>query len=128
MGHPLVARLGERRPALLADVEALVTCESPSADLAAVARSADLVARLGTRILGVEPERIVLDGRSHLRWRLGTGEPRVLLLGHHDTVWPIGSLASHPYHLEGGILRGPGCFDMKTGVVMAFFAAAEALR
>src|ERR1051326_1676275 len=128
MRHPLVARMAERLPALLADVEALVTCESPSADLAAVARCAAIVARIGSRELGVEPERIVLDGRSHLRWRLGPGEPRVLLLGHHDTVWPIGSLGSHPYQLEGGVLRGPGCFDMKTGVVMGFYAAAEALR
>src|SRR5215470_18927101 len=99
MGHPLVARMGELRPAMLAAVEALVTCESPSADLAAVARSADLVAGIGRRVLGVEPERIVLDGRSHLRWRLGAGEPRVLLLGHHDTVWPIGSLGSHRYQI-----------------------------
>ena len=48
---------------LLADVRALVECESPSSDLAAVARSAEVVARIGTARLGVEPERIVLDGR-----------------------------------------------------------------
>jgi len=108
----------------LADVRALVECESPSADLAAVARSADVVARIGTARLGVEPERIVLDGRTHLRWRLGSTPSRVLLLGHHDTVWPLGSLASRPYSVEGGVLRGPGCFDMKAGLVMAFHAAA----
>src|SRR5215470_15853500 len=125
MAHPLVARMAERLPALLADVEALVTCESPSADLAAVARSADVVARIGARHLGAEPERIVLDGRTHLRWRLGPEPSRVLLLGHHDTVWPIGTLASHPYTVEGGVLRGPGCFDMKAGVVIAFYAVAE---
>lgn len=110
--------------ALLADIETLVTCESPSADLAAVARSADVVARVGTARLGVAPEVLVSDGRTHLRWRLGTGPTRVLLLGHHDTVWPIGSLESHPFSVEDGVLRGPGCFDMKTGVVMAFHAAA----
>lgn len=109
---------------LLADIETLVTCESPSADLAAVARSAEVVAQVGTARLGVAPEVLVYDGRTHLRWRLGTGPSRVLLLGHHDTVWPIGSLASHPFSVEDGVLRGPGCFDMKTGVVMAFHAAA----
>lgn len=109
---------------LVDDVRELVECESPSADLEAVARSADVVARLGTRRLGVEPERIVLDGRTHLRWRLGAGPSRVLVLGHHDTVWPIGSLAKHPCTVEDGVLRGPGCFDMLAGLVMAFHALA----
>jgi glutamate carboxypeptidase len=108
---------------LLADIRALVECESPSSDLAAVAASADVVARVGTARLGVAPERIVLDGRTHLRWRLGADPSQVLLLGHHDTVWPLGSLASRPFSVEGGVLRGPGCFDMKAGVAMAFHAA-----
>ena len=107
---------------MIEDIETLVTCESPSSDLDAVAASADVVAALGTARLGAEPERIVLDGRTHLRWRLGGGGRRVLVLGHHDTVWPLGSLAAHPFGVTGGVLRGPGCFDMKTGVVMAFHA------
>jgi glutamate carboxypeptidase len=109
---------------LLADIRELVECESPSADLAAVARSADVVARLGERHLGVPPERIVLDGRTHLRWRLGAGPSRVLLVGHHDTVWPLGSLETYPCTVEDGVLRGPGCFDMKAGVAMMFHAVA----
>ena len=111
--------------ALLDDLRELVECESPSSDLAAVARSADVVARVGAARLGVEPERIVLDGRTHLRWRLGPGPTRVLLLGHHDTVWPLGSLATRPFSVVDGVLRGPGCFDMLAGVVMAFHAAAS---
>ena len=108
---------------LLADVRALVECESPSSDLDAVARSAEVVAGIGTARLGVEPERIVLDGRTHLRWR-AEGPAAVLLLGHHDTVWPLGSLVAMPCTVEDGVLRGPGCFDMKAGLVMAFHAAA----
>ncbi|MDF2559816.1 MAG: hypothetical protein K0R99_1262 [Microbacterium sp.] len=107
---------------VLADIETLVSCESPSDDLDAVARSADVVAALGQRLLGVAPERIVIDGRSHLRWRFG--DPTVLLLGHHDTVWPLGSLRRLPFRIDDGVLRGPGCFDMKTGVVMALHAVA----
>ncbi|QIG45865.1 M20 family metallopeptidase [Nocardioides anomalus] len=110
--------------ALLDDIRLLVECESPSADLDAVARSADVVAGVGAARMGVEPERIVLDGRTHLRWRLGSGPSRVLLLGHHDTVWPLGTLERRPYAVEGGVLRGPGCFDMLAGVAMAFAAAA----
>lgn len=112
-------------PALLADLETLVTCESPSADLAAVARSADVVASVGTRLLGFAPEYVVIDGRTHLRWRFEGGVRRVLVLAHHDTVWPIGSLATHPFSVEDGVLRGPGCFDMKAGLVMAFHAVAS---
>ncbi|MFD0891785.1 M20/M25/M40 family metallo-hydrolase, partial [Streptosporangium algeriense] len=71
---------------------------------------------------GAEPERVVVDGRTHLRWRFG--RPRVLLLGHHDTVWPLGSLDRLPFEVRDGVLRGPGCFDMKAGLVMAFHALA----
>lgn len=111
-------------PALLADLEALVRCESPSADLAAVRRSADLVERIGTERLGVPPERLLIDGCTHLRWRFGAGARRVLLLAHHDTVWPIGSLASHPWSNSAGVVTGPGCFDMKAGLVMTWHALA----
>ena len=109
---------------ILADIEELVCCESPSADLAAVARSAEVVAAVGSRRLGVAPERVVVDGCTHLRWRFGQGPARVLVLGHHDTVWPLGSLATHPFKVDGGVLRGPGCFDMKSGIVMAMHAIA----
>lgn len=119
-----LARMQASLPAMLADIEALVTCESPSADLAAVARSADVVARVGARLLGVAPELIVLDGWTHVRWRLDGGPTRILLLGHHDTVWPLGSLATRQFTVDGAALRGPGCLDMKAGVVMALHAAA----
>ncbi len=109
--------------ALVADLRELVECESPSDDRAAVERSADVVAWLGARRFGIAPERIVLDGVHHLRWRFG--EPRVLVLAHHDTVWPIGTLARHPFSVADGILRGPGCFDMLAGLAMALRAIAD---
>jgi len=109
---------------VLSDLERLVRCESPSRDADANASSADTVAALGTFLLGVEPERIASGPFHHLVWRLGDRPSRVLLLGHHDTVWPMGSLATHPFSNVDGVLRGPGCFDMKAGVVMALHAAA----
>lgn len=112
---------------MTADLRTLVECESPSADTAAVAASADVVAALGARLTGAAPERIVVDGRTHLRWRFGApGEqtPGVLLLGHHDTVWPVGSLLAHPWRVAGGRAYGPGCFDMKAGLVQLFHALA----
>jgi glutamate carboxypeptidase len=121
----LVAAMSARTGAILADIETLVRCESPSSVLDAVARSADLVAAAGSRHLGTAPELIVLDGCPHLRWRFGAGPPRVLVLAHHDTVWPLGSLEAHPFSVAGGVLRGPGCFDMKAGLVLALHALAE---
>lgn len=109
--------------AMTDEVLELVRCESPSDDLAAVARSADAVDGLGSRLLGRRAERIEIDGVTHLRWRFG-GTPRVLLLGHHDTVWPVGSLPAHPAEVRDGRLTGPGSFDMKAGIVMAFHAIA----
>lgn len=108
---------------LVADLGTLVSCESPSSDLAAVARSAEVVAALGARLLGEDPELLVVDGCTHLRWRYGRGD-RAVLLGHHDTVWPLGSLAEHPWRVEDGRAHGPGCFDMKAGLVQMFHAVA----
>ncbi|WP_424533341.1 M20/M25/M40 family metallo-hydrolase [Sphaerisporangium viridialbum] len=107
---------------MLQDLEELVVCESFSADHHAVARSAGVVADQGTRMLGARPETIVIAGVSHLRWTFGT--PRVLLVGHHDTVWPIGTLREHPWSVEDGVARGPGVFDMKAGLVQTFHALA----
>lgn len=110
--------------AIVQTIRRLVECESPSHDHAAVARSADLVALIGTELLGVEPERIVVEGVTHLRWRFGTST-QVLLLAHHDTVWPLETIDRLPYEVTDGVLTGPGCFDMKTGLGMALHAAAS---
>ncbi|MFI7421647.1 M20 family metallopeptidase [Nonomuraea sp. NPDC049684] len=107
---------------MIDDLEELVLCESFSRDLEAVARSAEVVAAMGARHLGARPEFLVIDGVTHLRWSFGT--PRVLLLGHHDTVWPIGTLATHPWSVIDGVARGPGVFDMKAGLVQTFHALA----
>ena len=47
------------------------------------------------------------------------GRRPVLLLGHLDTVWPVGTLARMPWRVEDGWAFGPGVLDMKAGVVMA---------
>ncbi|MHB8452643.1 MAG: M20 family metallopeptidase, partial [Mycobacteriales bacterium] len=98
---------------------ALVECESPSEDCAATARCADVVADLGATVLGNPPERLSVDGRTHLRWVV-PGEPSVLLLGHLDTVWPLGTLARWPFAVDRDRASGPGVFDMKAGLVQLF--------
>ena len=57
------------------------------------------------------------------------GRPGQLLIGHTDTVWPVGTLEAMPVCVEDGRVRGPGTFDMKAGLVQGIFAveALEAL-
>jgi len=50
-----------------------------------------------------------------------------LVIGHYDTVWPIGTLAKRPFEVDGNIIRGPGVFDMKGGLVQLIIAL-RALR
>jgi glutamate carboxypeptidase len=108
---------------LLADLRTLVEVESPSNDPAALARSAAAVAELIERRTGRAAELVEGTGGPHVRWS-GGGEPAVLLLGHHDTVHPLGTLERRPFAVDGGRATGPGVFDMKAGIVQAVHAVA----
>ncbi len=109
--------------ALLRTLEALVRTESPSSDIGQAHRICGLTAELGQELLGTGPETLMVDGRPHLRWSFG--HPRVMLLGHLDTVWPVGSLIRHPWKVSDGRVTGPGCFDMKAGVAQMLHALAS---
>jgi glutamate carboxypeptidase len=108
-----------------------VRCESPSGDKAAVDRFGAMVAREWRR-RGTEVKilRQRLRG-NHLRieWPHATSrsDGQILVLGHLDTVYPIGTIAKMPFRVRGGRAWGPGTFDMKGGLVMAL-AAVDALR
>ncbi len=117
----LVEALRARTPELLDALRALVEVESPTAEPGACAACADVADELGLRLLGARAERAESEGRVHLRWRFGD-EPRVLLVGHLDTVWPLGTLARWPFETRGDTATGPGIFDMKAGVAQLFFA------
>lgn len=112
---------------MLAELEALVAVESPSSSGAATRAAADLLDdllldRLGSRGQWVaDPD--VAD-RGHLLWS-GGGPTRVLLLGHVDTVWPLGTGARWPFEVRDGRATGPGCFDMKAGLVQGLSALSE---
>lgn len=126
-------KVNGNEPRLRARLRELVEIESPSDDREAVNRAADLVAGWA-RELGAEVTRH--DGGSfgdvvELRFGAGLSGKPVLLLGHLDTVFPMGTLASMPWRevqAEDGVrLQGPGVVDMKAGVMMALEAVA-ALR
>ncbi len=55
------------------------------------------------------------------------GTPAQLIIGHYDTVWPVGTVAERPFSVDGNVARGPGVFDMKGGLAQMIFAL-KALR
>ena len=112
---------------LLELIEALVAIESPSDDPVAVNRcGAELASRL--EAIGGEVRRIPsAQAGEHLRASFGNGSRQILLLGHFDTVWPIGQLQQMPLKRAGGKLYGPGVFDMKAGIGLAMLATRALL-
>jgi len=115
------------RAAMLAALERLVVAESPSLDKARCDACADEVSELFLQRTGVQAVRHRRPDRGdHLEIRLGTGADPIVLLCHHDTVWPPGTLARLPYRIDGDRVMGPGGYDMKAGIVETAFALAGA--
>lgn len=112
-----------QRQWLMDTIEALVRLESPSTDKAAVDRcGAELARRLTAA--GARVDRLPQQNRGdHLRADFGGSGPQITLLGHFDTVWPVGQLQEMPFREEDGRLYGPGIFDMKAGIAVAILAA-----
>ena len=109
--------------AMLDDLRTLVEIESPSLDLAALQTSAEALAAMIERLLGRPATLIDSPVGPHVHWS-GGGTPRVLLLGHHDTVFPTGTLAARPFTVADGRVTGPGVFDMLAGIVQALHGLA----
>jgi len=110
--------------AMLADLKALVEIESPSLVLESLGESAAALSALIERHLGGECELIQSPGGHHVHWR-GGAQGEVLILGHHDTVFPLGTLAERPFSVDDGIATGPGVFDMLGGIVQALHGLAQ---
>jgi glutamate carboxypeptidase len=123
----LLAGARRKEAELLNLARKLVFAESPSDDKAAVDACIALAAaharELGGRIK-LRRQRAygnLLEARFGPKSRDGV-KKRVLLLGHLDTVWPLGTLKSMPCRVKNGRLFGPGTFDMKVGAAMALTA------
>jgi glutamate carboxypeptidase len=108
---------------MVADLKMLVEVESPSNDRDALCRSGAALSALIERRLGTAPTLVDGAAGPHVHWS-GGGEPKVLILGHHDTVFPMGTLEQRPFTVDGGRATGPGVFDMKAGIVQAIHAVA----
>ncbi len=113
-------------PDMLATLRRFVIAESPSLEKAAADRCCGLIAE-EWRKRGARVERITQKHRGdHLRITYSQNKSRpagqLLVLGHYDTVYSIGTLRKMPFRLSSGRAYGPGTFDMKAGIVQALFA------
>jgi len=109
--------------AMIEDLRTLVEIESPSRDLAALTESAKVVAEVIESRLGGQAVLVESEAGPHVHWS-GGGEPAVLILGHHDTVFPLGTLQRRPFMVHDGHATGPGVFDMLGGLVQAIHGLA----
>lgn len=127
----LLGMLRKRESEMASLLGKFVRCESPSHDKDAVDRLGRIVAQEWKRRgANVRVLRQAERG-NHLRVELTLGDSRpqkqILILGHLDTVYPIGTHAATPFQVADGRAYGPGTFDMKGGLVIALFAV-DALK
>ena len=106
---------------LLQRLEKLVMAETPSGDAELLRVAHVLLQEWGEEAFGRSGVEHVVDGVPHLFWQ-AAGQPRVLVLGHLDTVFPAGTTAERPFAITGDRVTGPGTFDMKVGLVIALEA------
>ncbi len=121
----ILDQLEAGRNDLLELLRRLTVAESPSRAAETQRPVVDILAtefrRLGMRtfeVPGVESGG-QLYARPEPRDR---SAPTQLLLGHFDTVWPVGTLEEMPFEVDGNVVRGPGVFDMKAGICQIVFA------
>ena len=120
----LRANLDARTAQMLEHVKQFVNIESPSNEPEHLQRSADFLAKVMTEVLGKAPEIIASDKGPHVHWK-GSDDTKVLLVGHHDTVFPKGTVAMRGFSVDGDIARGPGIFDMKAGIIQLIYGLSE---
>ena len=125
------ARIGAAEPDLLADLADLVNVDCGSYDRDGVNEIATWIAAFLARIGGevtrhADPAGALGDTVEAVFQGLPSG-PRALVIGHTDTVFPLGTVAQRPFRLAGGIATGPGVTDMKAGLLSLLYGLEAAL-
>ena len=127
-GSPTPSELREnldaRTAQMLEHVKQFVNTESPSNEPELLQTSAEFLAKVMTEVLGKAPEIIASDKGPHVHWK-GSDDTKVLIVGHHDTVFQKGTVAKRGFSVDGDIARGPGIFDMKAGIIQAIYGLSE---
>jgi glutamate carboxypeptidase len=129
--HPFLRYAREKQPEIIALIQRMVECESPSDSSAGVNRLVDLIAEQTHSFASAETMEAAPYGRLlRLQFKLGsrTGEGQILGLGHSDTVWPLGTLDAMPWNDRDGRLWGPGVLDMKAGLAFFIYAVKSLME
>ena len=118
--------LEQRQDEMVQTIRQLVEIESPSDIKAAVGRIAAFLAPLFETLGGTVRLHRSNDFGDSLQIDFSGREKTkpVLLLGHYDTVYPLGTLAAMPCHIKDGHLHGPGVLDMKSGIALMLHVIA----
>ena len=126
----VLSHIRDQQESLITLLRHMVDAESPSSRPEAhrliLSVVTDAFRDLGfkvTRLSGHSTHKHVF-ARPQIRTK---GRPLQLLLGHYDTVWPLGTVAERPFTVDDNIIRGPGVFDMKGGLVQ-MVSALRAIR
>jgi glutamate carboxypeptidase len=120
----LLEPLRAQTDAMVERLAALVTCESPSSGPAALNRCAEILAGIAGEVAG---KPVTLDNRGQSPvLHVGRPDAPIVLLGHLDTVHPVGTLEEFPFERRDGRIWGPGVLDMKAGLVQAIYAMSLA--
>jgi glutamate carboxypeptidase len=126
----LRARVEQALPAYLADLERLVNTDCGSytkAGVDTVGRwTAGFLGRLGASVESRSHDTLGETVVATFDGATGSG-PRLLLIGHLDTVFDEGTAAERPFRIEDGVARGPGVTDMKSGLLAGLYAI-QAIR
>ncbi|MCB0213456.1 MAG: M20 family metallopeptidase [Anaerolineae bacterium] len=123
MTDPFVAYLTHHFDRYLADLSELVAIDSGGRSKSGIeAVNAWLAARLTALGFSVEYDRQTLVGDNLLGIRPGQGHKKILLLGHSDIIYPIGTVSQRPITITGDKLLGPGTCDMKAGLLSGLYA------
>lgn len=108
---------------MLALLRRMVELESPSDDKKAIDKLGKFLGDEFSTLGGAVTFDPQTKAGNHLKVDFpGREDKPLLLLGHFDTVWPVGTLASMPFRVEHGRAFGPGIYDMKAGIAMMLFA------
>ena len=121
--------LTNRNDALVQTIRELVEIESPSDNKLAGDRIGTVLAARFEALGGRARIHRAEDYADNIQIDFSGHDSRkpVLLLGHFDTVYPLGTLANMPCHIANGRLHGPGALDMKSGIAL-MMSAIEALK
>lgn len=113
--HQILAYLEKHEAEIWKDLKELVLAEASTDDIKELAECRDLLCRIITDRTGIKPVvHKTAGGHDVIQFEYGSGEEKIILIGHYDTVHPVGSFH---YREEGNEIYGPGIYDMKNGLI-----------